>query len=61
MSRNTFARVTWCAADIQALREDWPTERCNEFLAKHSGHLEDAMIEAGWHVLECALREEVVE
>lgn len=54
----TFARVTWCAEDVKTLRADWSTRRCNEFLAKHSGHLQDAMIETGWQVLECALDSE---
>ena len=47
----TWAPVVWQAGDIQSLRPQWTAEQCEGFLAANEGHIQDAMVEAGWELI----------
>lgn len=53
-----FGVVRWQADDVKSLRPKWSKEKCEDFLERHSGHIQDAMCATGWNVIECALGEE---
>ena len=50
-----YVQVTWCPADVKAIREDWSDEKCMEALDKVAGYFEDRLIESGWEILEILL------
>jgi hypothetical protein len=56
MRQERHAKVSWCADDIRTLRPDWSDEKCNEFLASQKYHIQCAMIQHGWDVIEDLLR-----
>jgi hypothetical protein len=53
----TYAHTSWCAEDVLTLRPKWTVEQAEEFLERHSGHIIDGMVSAGWDVIRCALEE----
>jgi hypothetical protein len=56
-----FATVTWTAYDVQSLRPDWTTEKCEEFLEDNGHRIQDRLIELGWEVIETLLGEDADE
>jgi hypothetical protein len=50
-----YVTISWCPADIKAVREEWSDEKCMEVLLDVGGWLEDRSIELGWEVLETLL------
>jgi hypothetical protein len=50
-----YAKVSWCAEDIQTLRPKWSVKQCNEFLENNEGYLQSFMIENGWSSIELML------
>lgn len=50
-----YVSVSWCPADIKAIREDWSDEKCMEVLSDIGGLLEDRSIELGWEVIQSLL------
>ena len=50
-----LAQVAWQAADIQTLCPEWSDEKCNEWLDANEDSIQDAMIAAGWEIIESLL------
>ena len=53
-----FAKVVWVAEDVKSLRPDWSDEDCTDFLVKEENHIQSAMVEKGWQVIEDLLDKE---
>lgn len=53
-----LATVTWTAEDVQSLRPDWTTDKCEEFLEDNERRIQDRLIELGWEVIETLLGED---
>ena len=53
-----LATVTWTAEDVQSLRPDWTTDKCEEFLEDNERRIQDRLIEIGWEVIETLLGED---
>lgn len=47
--------ISWCAADVKAIRENWSNEQCIEALERVGRWFEDRSIELGWETLEIHL------
>jgi hypothetical protein len=47
----TYAELSWCAEDVQTLREDLTIEQAEAFLERNERHLRDRLCELGWDVL----------
>lgn len=56
-----YSIVSWCPADVKDMRPDWSDEKCQEMLAKVSGHLEGRIIDSGWEILDFLLEFEEKE
>lgn len=57
----TFAQTSWCADDVLECAErndlNLTDEQAETFLAEHADQITDAMVEAGWTVIEDKLNE----
>ena len=52
----TFATVRWTVEDVHSARESrgyakWDDEDVALWLRKHEGIIEDAMVDAGWFII----------
>jgi hypothetical protein len=47
-----YVTISWCPADVKAIRPTWSDNKCMEMLDIVSSYLEDRSIELGWEVLE---------
>jgi len=54
-TRDRYAEVSWCFADIQEMRPGWSVKRCNEFLAATERQIQSDMVERGWSSIETLL------
>lgn len=52
-----YAQLSWSAEDVQAIREDWTLEQCEEALSNIQNRVRDRLCELGWDVLETLLPE----
>lgn len=50
-----YVSISWCPADIKAVRPSWSDDKCMQVLADIGGALEDRSIELGWEVIESLL------
>jgi hypothetical protein len=50
-----YATVTWTADDVQTLRPEWSTEKCEEWLEMNQRYIQDRLVELGWEVIEALL------
>lgn len=50
-----FAKVFWTAQDLKESRPDWSEDQCNAFLDSIGEEITDAMIQAGWAVIDSKL------
>lgn len=53
-----YVEISWCPADIKAIRPSWSDEKCAEELFRVSRWFEDRLIELGFETLEHFLDEE---
>jgi hypothetical protein len=56
LDRAAHADVAWRAEDVQTLRPEWSTERCNQFLMDNEDDIQCAMIERGWDAISDLIR-----
>lgn len=56
-----YVEISWCPADIKAIRPTWSDEKCMQVLADIGGTLEDRSIELGWEVIESLLDDDYEE
>lgn len=61
MAEHEYAKVTWCAEDIQTIRPDWTDEQAEDWLAANAKHIQSRMIEVGWEVIETLIGEDEAE
>lgn len=50
-----FAETAWTAEDVQTLRPEWNTEKCEEWLQNNERYMQDRLVELGWEVMESLL------
>lgn len=50
--RVRFASVAWQVGDIQTIRPDFTDEEAANYLLGHSKYIQEAMVSAGWGVIE---------
>lgn len=57
MEKKQFATIFWTAEDISSMRPNLSEEEADQFLSHNAKHIENAMVEAGWQVIEDLLKE----
>jgi hypothetical protein len=50
--RDGFGEACWSVDDVLGLRSEWSEEKARGFLIAVQGHIQDAMVEAGWFAIE---------
>jgi hypothetical protein len=53
--RKQYAKISWCAEDVQVHRPEWSVKKCNAFLEDNEDYIQNAMVETGNHAIEWLL------
>lgn len=53
-----YVEVSWCPADIKAMRPTWSDEKCMAELERIAKWLEEAQIESGWDSMDFLIEPE---
>jgi len=56
-----YVEVSWCPADIKAIRPNWSDEKCMQELERIARWLEETQINSGWDSIEYLIEEEEEE
>lgn len=48
----TYANVGWTPGDVQTLAPQWTEEECLAFLEENAKHIQNALVQYGWEVME---------
>lgn len=54
-SRDGFAETCWSIDDVRSRRPGWTDVQTREWLLRHAGLIQDAMVEAGWGAIDALL------
>lgn len=57
--RDGFASACWSIDDLRSRRPDWTDDQLTDWLSSHAGHIQDAMVDAGWDAIDTLLDEEL--
>lgn len=55
MIKDVYADTGWRVEDIQERKPSWTHEQCVKFLEDNEKRIEEAMISAGWDVIDFGL------